>query len=184
MTDEFVMNGIKSQFLKVENFENDATLCVSKIFDKNAVSVEKILSDEELEKFNLFGSEKRKVHFLLGRFSTKQALFFQKTKKVASESELLDFKNINIENGILGQPILHDEIFDVSISHSGILGGAIVFNKKFPMGLDLQEKNETRRRSLIVRNHYSNLEFKGSYFKNFKMRSYGSSKFLGITGIF
>ena len=149
MSYEFVINGIKSQFLKVENFENDAMLCVSKILDKNAIDTRKIFSDEELDRFNLFGSEKRKIHFLLGRFSAKQALFFQKNKKVASESDILNFNKLNIENGILGQPILHDEIFDVSISHSGILGGAIVFNKKFPMGLDLQEKNETRRRSLL-----------------------------------
>ena len=142
-------NTINYRIVDFECVDFVITLCISCGFAQNAYE---ILSKDELKKFNSFGSEKRKLHFLLGRFSAKLALLSRLNKKSIDLqsvpiSNIQAMHDINICAGIFGQPIFENPKadFDLSISHSGAYGGAIVFDKKFPCGFDLQQLNESKR---------------------------------------
>ena len=144
-------NTIDYTIIESETFGFHITLCISKIFFAKTEELSKIFSDDEFKKFNSFGSEKRKSHFLLGRFSAKKALLSRMNKKSANLQSVLinnlSMHDINICVGIFGQPIFENPInnLDLSISHSGSYGGAIVFERKFPCGFDLQQLDESKR---------------------------------------
>ncbi|MGN5882341.1 MULTISPECIES: holo-ACP synthase [Staphylococcus] len=78
---------------------------------------EKILSADELEKFNSFSHEKRKAEFLAGRFACKEA--FSKALGTGI-GKRIGFKAINCKNDELGRPYIEYEGFKVhvSISHT------------------------------------------------------------------
>ena len=132
--------GIESKIFDTSDFDYQMCLCISEKIENRRIEAEKILSSKELDKFNSFGSEKRKNDFLLGRYSAKRALSFLKKHSFMRE--------INIDNGVFNQPILFDNEFDVTISHSGNFGGAIVFDKRFPTGLDLEKIDESSQKAL------------------------------------
>ena len=145
-------NTMNYRVTEIKNFEYPITLCISCGFSQNYEELSKIFSENELQKFNSFGSEKRKLHFLLGRYSAKQALLSKLNKKStdlqsASFNNISSMNDINICAGIFGQPIFENPKtnLDLSISHSGLYGGAVVFDRKFPCGFDLQQLNESRR---------------------------------------
>lgn len=75
--------------------------------------VKRILSKEELERFNSF-NEKRRLEFLSGRFAAKEAII-----KCLSGYEVPSMKDLNIENDINGKPIINykNYIIILSISH-------------------------------------------------------------------
>lgn len=102
-----------------------------------SLSPEQVLSDRELGVYRTFKTESGKRSFLLGRYSAKLAYF-----KLVRKNNLRD---ISIENGVFGQPIIVAESdFDVSIAHSCDVGCAIVFDKAYPMGIDVEVAKEDK----------------------------------------
>ncbi|PAT02716.1 holo-[acyl-carrier-protein] synthase [Candidatus Izimaplasma bacterium ZiA1] len=81
--------------------------------------IKRILSVKELELFNSFKSEKRKVEYLAGRFAAKEAY----TKVYKKFNEKLNFTDVEVLKDEFGAPYIiskyhpEDEIL-VSISHS------------------------------------------------------------------
>jgi len=90
-----------------------------------------VLSHQEKKKYNMFKTATSKREYFLGRYCAKQA-YLQLSK---SKHEL---KSIEIVNGIFEQPVLHDSKFNISISHSINVAGAVVFDKILEMGIDIE----------------------------------------------
>jgi phosphopantetheinyl transferase len=81
--------------------------------------------------------EKRQHSYLLGRYSAKQTI-------VRFVNHTLPFSNVLVRSGVFEQPVmccLADEKIQVSLSHSGHLGLALVFPETHPMGVDLEVLN-------------------------------------------
>ena len=74
-----------------------------------------------------FVSEKRKIEFFAGRVAAKLAL-----------AELQSDRTICILNNDAGMPIVSDEKFAVSISHSGDIAVALAFESDCSFGVDIQ----------------------------------------------
>ena len=78
---------------------------VQKVFEKNSSKlVEKLLSKEEIEEFNLLTDDKNRVFFLAKHFSIKEAI--AKAIGCGINNEFLSFKNISIAHNKFGKPIL------------------------------------------------------------------------------
>ncbi|MDR0625555.1 MAG: 4'-phosphopantetheinyl transferase superfamily protein [Holosporales bacterium] len=147
-----------------------AFLCIAQTSDLPA-DVCSFLSKQELAMLEQFGSEQAKSAFLLGRYSAKTAILLarqtlggedgpvceEEVKRLAKSGLM---PNIYIENGIFGQPIIRflpkltgtvmSEVifpFDVSIAHSchdsAAIGASIVFDKAFPIGVDIENISRT-----------------------------------------
>lgn len=115
--------------------------CVTKWASFN-LRAQEVLSQQELEKYNSFKIESGRNEYLLGRYSAKQAYFKVINQKV-------DYRTINIRNGVFEQPFFtNDASLGISISHSRNVGGAIVFDKAFPMGIDLEVVDEETVRTI------------------------------------
>ena len=84
--------------------------------------------------------EKRKADFLRGRCASKSAL-----AELSSNCEL---KDISVTRGWLGEPVVTDESFGVSISHSENIAVALAFKKVFSFGVDLEHVNENFTKAL------------------------------------
>ena len=84
--------------------------------------------------------EKRKTEFLRGRCASKSAL--------AEFSSNCEVKDISITHGTLGEPIVTDESFGVSISHSENIAVALAFKKMFSFGIDVERVNEKFTKAL------------------------------------
>jgi len=87
------------------------------------------------DKLKDFKYEKRKKSYFLGRYSCIAAI---------NHYTGIERQNVSIENGIFNQPIVKgypDKTFQVSITHSGDLGGAIVFDESLIMGIDIEAIN-------------------------------------------
>ncbi len=93
-----------------------------------------ILSNLETEKYNKFKSDKGRIEYLLGRYASKIAY-----NKISGKC--IPYESISIENGIFEQPILNSNFWDISISHAHHIGAGIIFDKKFPIGIDLERLN-------------------------------------------
>lgn len=77
--------------------------------------------------------ERRKLNYILGRFSAKLAV--NTLLKNAS------IKSINIGSGVFGFPIvkcLNTKNIQVSITHCGAIGMSIAFKESHPMGIDIE----------------------------------------------
>lgn len=81
---------------------------VQKVFEKNSSKlVEKLLSKEEIEEFNLLTDDKNRVFFLAKHFSIKEAI--AKAIGCGINNEFLSFKNISITHNKFGKPILSNK---------------------------------------------------------------------------
>ncbi|HLR03488.1 MAG TPA: holo-ACP synthase [Virgibacillus sp.] len=81
--------------------------------------VRRILTPQEREKFDQLGSHKRKVEFLAGRFTAKEAF----SKAAGTGIGALSFQHINIENDSSGAPNMTVAGYEkmhifISITHS------------------------------------------------------------------
>jgi holo-[acyl-carrier protein] synthase len=99
---------------------------VKKIYNEKLVN--RILSEKEKVIFNSITNEKRRLEYLAGRFSAKEAIF--KAFK-NSEEKNHNFNQISILNNIDGSPyvefIKHDEIdYHISITHTDNYASSIV----------------------------------------------------------
>lgn len=78
--------------------------------------VHKLLSDDELNIYISFKSDKRKDEFLAGRWAVKEALY----KALGSYCDHKSYKDFSILNDESGKPYLHNpslENIHISISH-------------------------------------------------------------------
>ncbi|MDR3187014.1 MAG: 4'-phosphopantetheinyl transferase superfamily protein [Holosporaceae bacterium] len=119
--------------------ESACGLAVMKTSDFSAFSYEKWLSKPELEKFDSLGSEKTKIQFACGRIASKIALGIFED---AAPSD------IDIANEESGRPVIHSSDYGVSISHSEKWIAALVFQKEFVFGIDVEQMRENRRNAL------------------------------------
>ena len=99
---------------------------VKKIYNEKFVN--RILSEKEKVIFNSISNEKRKLEYLAGRFSAKEAIF--KAFK-SSEEKNHNFNQISILNNTDGSPyvefIKHEEIYyHISITHTDNYASSIV----------------------------------------------------------
>lgn len=112
-------------------------LCITKS-ETASLKAREILSNLELKQYDLLQTELGRLQYLLGRYSAKKAI-----------SQIVDNKivmsEIDIRNGIFEQPFFVDNSgFEVSITHTKGIGGAIVFDKAYPMGLDIEGLNKSK----------------------------------------
>ena len=78
----------------------------------------RVLSGEELKILNSFENESRKIEYLAGRFSLKEAII----KAIGSTKYSIGMRDITVLNDEKGKPFLLKPIFDdikihISISH-------------------------------------------------------------------
>ncbi len=84
-----------------------------RFFEKKDLLINKILSENEIIRYNSYTSDSAKVCFLGGRFAAKEAIFKATNKNVL-------MKDIDIINDEFGKPIVKMDIEGVihlSISH-------------------------------------------------------------------
>lgn len=87
---------------------------IRKVYNKQKMKfVERILSEDELMTFNQFTLEKRKIEYLAGRFSTKEA--FSKALGTGL-GKTIAFNDINCYNNNLGKPCIDYKDFRVHVS--------------------------------------------------------------------
>ena len=117
--------------------------CVTSLEDFH-LQAHEVLSQHELAKYDSFKVESGRIEYLLGRCSAKRAYLNLIGRNV-------DYSGIDIRNGIFEQPYFADDAkLDVSISHSQNIGGAIVFDRAFPMGFDLEVVDEAKVKTIQV----------------------------------
>ena len=130
-------------FLKYNDVAVRLACCVTSLEDFH-LQAHEVLSHHELEKYDSFKVESGRIEYLLGWYSAKRAYLNLIDKNVA-------YNEIDIRNGIFEQPYIVGEAdFDVSISHSQNIGGAIVFDRAFPMGFDLEVIDEMKVKTIQV----------------------------------
>ena len=94
--------GIGVDITKNSRFEN-----IIKDYNK----IQKILSIDEIEIFNTFNSDKRKIEYIASRFACKEALFKATGNKIS-------FNQISILNDENGKPyVKNKKDIEISISH-------------------------------------------------------------------
>jgi len=81
--------------------------------------IRRILSNRELDKYNSFKSEKRKIEYISGRFAAKEAY----TKVYKKFLTPLNFVDVEVLTDEFGAPYIEsaympNDIVNVSISHS------------------------------------------------------------------
>ncbi|MEJ7488053.1 holo-ACP synthase [Staphylococcus sp. AOAB] len=87
---------------------------IRKVYNKQKMKfVERILSEDELMTFNQFTQEKRKIEYLAGRYSTKEA--FSKALGTGL-GKTIAFNDINCYNNNLGKPCIDYKGFRVHVS--------------------------------------------------------------------
>ncbi|PCF86055.1 holo-ACP synthase [Staphylococcus intermedius] len=74
---------------------------------------ERILSEQELERYHDFTIERRRIEFLAGRFAVKEA--FSKALGTGI-GKTITFKQIHCENDALGKPTIQMEGYHVHVS--------------------------------------------------------------------
>lgn len=93
-----------------------------------------ILHSDELLGWNSLHYDRKQKEFLLGRYAAKRA-----GANLLGRDRLAD---IVIRNGVFSQPLIGSPAgnnVQVSLSHSGDWGAAIVFPEAHPMSIDIEE---------------------------------------------
>lgn len=113
--------GIGIDIVELERIKN--------IIVEKPAMIQKILTKKELEKFDTL-SEKRKVEYLAGRFSCKEAF----SKAYGTGLGKLGLRDIEILSGESGKPVVTQSPFEgkvhVSISHTDQLATAQIILEK------------------------------------------------------
>ena len=129
--------------LKYNDIAVRMACCVTSLDDFH-LQAHEVLSQHELAKYDSFKVASGRIEYLLGRCSAKRAYLNLTGRNV-------DYSGIDIRNGIFEQPYFADDAkLDVSISHSQNIGGAIVFDRVFPMGFDLEVIDEMKVKTIQV----------------------------------
>lgn len=101
------------------------------------------LTSEEQDYLKFIKSDKRLKSYLYGRYSLKKA--------VSQYSKEVQFKNINIKNGIFGQPVIELEASRSpggSLSHCETCAASLVYDETLIMGIDIEEVNRNVKKVL------------------------------------
>ncbi|MDR2723932.1 MAG: 4'-phosphopantetheinyl transferase superfamily protein [Holosporaceae bacterium] len=98
------------------------------------------LSNKEMEKWSSFSLEKRKRQYYLGRITTKEAL-----SKFTDE---LVFRDISVLNKELGCPFIEGSRYSTTITHTNEVVASLVFEKKFSVGIDIEDMRENAIKAL------------------------------------
>lgn len=113
-------------------YEGGICLCRSRSMPSEHL-VRSLLCTEEQSYFDRLCFEKRKLSYLLGRYTAKRAVSFLTHE---------DVKDINIGYGVFNNPIINSsgkgQRLEVSISHSDEVCAAIAFPSAHPMGVDVE----------------------------------------------
>ena len=92
-----------------------------------------LLHPEEAAYYRSLQFDKRKISYLLGRISAKEAV------KIISSKEL-DYQRILVKSGVFQFPVVKhtDQNIQVSISHCDNLGVSLAFPEEHPLGVDIE----------------------------------------------
>lgn len=120
---EFRLNGASYPF--------SVGLC-RKSLDSLTPSMEKWLSAAELKAAHHYQYPMRQHSFLVGRYIAK------KTLACYLEAPEMDLREVEIKNGVLGQPVLSQPLW-LSISHSKHYGLAVCSPLSCPITVDIEE---------------------------------------------
>jgi len=94
------------------------------------------LHPKELELYSSFKHERRKLSYLLGRLSAKNA--------ICALTDFNEFNSVFIDVGVFEFPMvncLSIQNVQLSISHCNTIGLSIAFPESHPMGIDFEEIN-------------------------------------------
>ncbi len=131
---------IKSLLLQNTTEKIESILCIC---EKNDINLDliKILSQYELNKYSAFISESSRKQFLLGRISAKYAY----TKMIGRD---IPFHLIDVKNGVLEHPVLNNAYCGLTISHTNNIATSLVFDRRFPMRIDVEKIDLVRNLAL------------------------------------
>ena len=121
-------------------------LCIScKTFDELVLTHHQFLHINEKKYFADILNKKRQYSYLLGRYCAKSAA------EISGNTN--DPISIDIQPGVFSQPIIYSSSpavknLQISISHTKLMGAALVFPEAHPMGIDL-ELMDTERETEI-----------------------------------
>ncbi|PKM52635.1 MAG: 4'-phosphopantetheinyl transferase [Firmicutes bacterium HGW-Firmicutes-7] len=135
------MKKITINFMKDE-YKSIGCFCYFKD-QSNYDHARKRLHIKEQNHLSCLKYEKRQKSYILGRYCAKRA--------ISGYLDEEDAMYISIDQGVFNQPIIigsNDENLQVSISHCGNFGGAIVYEERFLMGLDIERIDERNRSTL------------------------------------
>ncbi len=109
-------------------------------FPELASDFRRFLHKDEIRYYETLSVEKRRLSYLLGRFTAKRAV------RHYSDLAVPDTQ-LQIVPGVFSQPVLLPGFADpvgVSISHSESLAASIVFPETHPMAVDVEVADENR----------------------------------------
>ncbi len=115
----------------VEGELNELSLCLDRLHPK------------EIKRYKTFCYDLRKVSYLLGRFSAKQAIMHL--------TENIHPSAICIDSGVFEFPIVQCPLINnihVSISHCDSIGLSLAFEDSHPMGIDIEKIESTNKRAM------------------------------------
>ena len=102
------------------------------------------LHPNERRQYERYGSEKRRLSYLLGRLAAKHAI-----SQLAQQRSL---KSIWIDKGVFEFPVVKGsnlQNIQVSISHSDNLGLSVAYPEDHPMGVDIEKINKSRIKAIL-----------------------------------
>ncbi|WP_452599403.1 4'-phosphopantetheinyl transferase family protein [Pontimicrobium sp. MEBiC01747] len=97
--------------------------------------------------------DRRKLNYILGRFSAKLA--------VNTLSKKATLESIKIGSGVFGFPIvkcLKVKNIQVSITHCGNIGMSVAFKESHPMGIDIEEINCDKEKAILSQITHKEIE--------------------------
>ncbi len=129
---------IKHSISKIKMYRgNEEYRGVISLVEKESIKtshVLKMLHELEKEHYQTIKFERRRLSYLLGRFSAKLA--------VNAISNTSSIQSINIDSGVFGFPIVlcsEATNIQVSISHCDTIGMSVAFPESHPMGIDIEK---------------------------------------------
>lgn len=124
--------------LKRKSKDFNAGFCVLKGDLSHLLKYHNILNHAEQSYYDKLQFEKRKLSYLLGRITAKNAI---------SELSGSPASSILIDSGIFNFPVVKnfaDQNIQVCISHCNNIGIALAFPEEHPMGIDIEKVNIDR----------------------------------------
>lgn len=122
-----------------------ASLCLAKLaLSQLEQSASSWIHPQESTMLERLTFPRRRTSYLMGRYCAKQA--------IQQIDNSLILNEIWIGEGIFHQPILYgNEIntMQVSIAHTHDLGAALVFDERYPMGIDIELNNDHHASTII-----------------------------------
>jgi len=103
-----------------------------------------LFHNSERKQYEKLKYDRRKLNYILGRFSAKLA--------VSKLSKKATLESIKIGAGVFGFPIvkgLKVKNIQVSITHCGSIGMSIAFKESHPMGIDIEEINIDKEKAIL-----------------------------------